>query len=220
MCHHIWTHHLSVGLLDLVNHVVVVFSGLHADQVVESAGIVGWLEGSAVFQRLFPGLVLLYQDQVVPEADEGKLARAVLGSHLFVQRGDGDTVAVVPWLTWCPNSVLRQPCAPLPCLPCRTDVKTSATQMRWKSVCLLVCQEINYPSHHSPSLLLKTGVELYCKQEKTNNITGVYSLLHVSRGRISWLSHPKCLCPQCRKIAVSSRFFKGFHYEGCKSDCL
>lgn len=59
------THLLGVGLHDLARQVVAVFR-LHAGQLVGSVVVVGGLEGSAVLQRFLPGLVLLYQDHVVP----------------------------------------------------------------------------------------------------------------------------------------------------------
>ena len=101
---HVWlnvnAHLLSDGPLhDRGHHIHVVDFGLDAEQLVAR---VRWVEASAVFQRLLPGLVLLHQDQIVPQADEGKQGGAVLGGHLFLMREDGDTVAVVPWLAWCP----------------------------------------------------------------------------------------------------------------------
>lgn len=80
------THLVSFGFHDVVHHGLVVSSRLHTDQLV--AG------GPAVLQSLLPRLVLLHQNQIFPQTDEGETGVAVLGGHLFSCGRKGHTVAV------------------------------------------------------------------------------------------------------------------------------
>lgn len=81
------THLAGFGFHDVVHHGPVVFSRLHADQLI--AG------GPAVLQSLLPRLVLPHQNQIFPQTDEGKTGVAVPGGHLFGCRRNGHTVAAL-----------------------------------------------------------------------------------------------------------------------------
>lgn len=118
-----WTHLLSVSLHHLVPHIIVVFR-LHTYQFINELRLGGGTEGSAVFQRLLPGLILLYQDHLVPIAGAGKKINRVLDSHIFTGGGDGDTVTILHWLMVCPVCIIWHTC-----LPCRIGGEISATKI-------------------------------------------------------------------------------------------
>lgn len=78
-------YHVGFSFVDIVHHGPVVFSRLHAEQLI--AG------GPAVLQGLLPRLVLPHKKQVFPQADEGKTGVAVLRGHLFGCRRNAHTVS-------------------------------------------------------------------------------------------------------------------------------
>lgn len=83
-----------------------------------------WAQAGWGNQRLLPGLILLYQDHLIPIAGAGKKINRVLDSHIFTGGGDGDTVTILHWLMVCPVCIIWHTC-----LPCRIGGEISATKI-------------------------------------------------------------------------------------------